>query len=203
MDKKPENDQFLLAEYSALREEIVKRIELEYQIIYITLFIFSTMCGFAFSYKVSVIILPYPILCVLLTSAWVNSDFSIFHIAEYIKNQIEAKIGEGTTGWEHYLAPKKPLLLSTSSVGGTFVITALIAIGIGISLAKLDTTGIILLILDIIGLIYMNMLLSWYHFKRMNSMITQNKLDIKVNIIQHSLMNNKVKKVQEEEKERS
>jgi len=169
MGKKPENEQFLLAEYSTLREEIIKRVEIEYQILYITLFIFSTMCGFALSYRYPVIILPYPILCVLLTSAWVNSDFSIFYIAEYIKNQIEAKIGEGATGWEHYLAPKKPLLLSTSSVGGTFVITTLIAIAIGISLAKLDTPGIILLILDIIGLTYIIVLVVWYHFKRINN----------------------------------
>jgi hypothetical protein len=183
MDKKSENNQILLAEYSALREEIVKRIELEYQVIYITLFIFSTMCGFALSYKVSVIILPYPSLCVFLTSAWVNSDLSIFHIAEYIKKQIEAKIGEGTTGWEHYLAPQKPLLLSILSVGGTFVITALIAIWIGISLATLDTIGIILLILDVIGLIYISVLLLWYQYKRINRVITKNKLNIKVNII--------------------
>lgn len=173
MDKKPENDQFLLAEYSALREEIIKRIELEYQVIYITLFIFSTMCGIAVAYKISIIILPYPILCVLLTSAWVNSDFSIFYITEYIKTQIETKIGEGTTGWEHYLAPQKPLLLSSLSVGGTFVITALIAIWIGASSATRDTIGIILLILDLIGVMCISGLLSWYHFKRMNRVITQ------------------------------
>ncbi len=186
MNKKAENYQFLLAEYSALREEIVKRIELEYQIIYITLFIFSTMCGFAFSYRLPVIILTYPILCVLLTSAWVNSDLSISHIAGYIKDKIEAKIGENMTGWEHYLTPRKPLLLSTLSVGGTFVITTLIAIGIGISLARLDTTGIILLILDVIGSIYIGILLLWYHFKRSNRMVRKNKMEMSFNANQKS-----------------
>jgi hypothetical protein len=169
MNKEPENDQFLLAEYCALREEIVKRIELEYQIIYITLLIFFTICGFAIPSKLSVIIILYPMLCVLLASAWINSDFSILYIAQYIKNQIEAKIGEGTAGWEHYLAPKKPHLLSTLSVGGTFVITSLFAIGIGMSLAKFDATEVILLILSVIGLVYTTTLLLWYHFKRINS----------------------------------
>jgi F0F1-type ATP synthase assembly protein I len=182
MDKKPENDKFLLVEYCSLREEIVKRIELEYQILYITLFIFSTMCGFALANKASILILPYPIICVLLTSAWVNSDFSIFHLAEYIKNHIEAKIGEETTGWEHYLTAKKPFLLSTLSVGGTFVSTTLIAIVIGISLAKFGTFTIILLVLDIIGLIYINIIILRFHFIRKNSMKRPNKLDTKDNI---------------------
>lgn len=203
MDKIPEIEQFLLVEYSNLREEIVKRIELEYQILYITLFIFSTMSGFALANKSSVIILPYPILCVLLTSAWVNSDFSIFHIAEYIKNHIEAKIGEETTGWEHYLEAKKPFLLSTLSVGGTFVSTALIAIVIGLSLAKLNGVGIILLILDVIGLLYISILLLRFHFIRKNSTTISNKLDKKGNIFNRHFMKNREKALQKEEKDTS
>lgn len=199
MGERPEADQFLLAEYSALREEIVKRIELEYQIIYLTLFIFSTMCGFALSYKIPLIVLPYPILCVLLTSAWINSDSSIFHISEYIKNQIEATVGQDTIGWEHYIAPRKFPLLSLSSVGDTFVITTLIAIGIGISLVKIDATGLFLLILDIIGLVYMNVSLSWYHLKRTNKGIPSYKLSIKA-FIQHYFVR---KRAQKEGKEQS
>ena len=45
-NKAPEPDVFLLAEYAALRAELLKRIELQHQLISLTLIVFGTMLSF-------------------------------------------------------------------------------------------------------------------------------------------------------------
>lgn len=147
MDKESKNDQFRLAEYSALREEIIKRIELEYQLISLSLATFGILCGVGLQSHSALVVSLYPLLCVWLTLAWVNSDTSILYIAQYIKNEIEAPFGENNSGWEHYFENQKKHASSTFSVLGVFAGTSILSLGIGIVLAPFNVTEIVLLVL--------------------------------------------------------
>jgi len=168
-------DRFLLVEYSALREEIVKRIELEYQLIYLSLATFGVICGLGLPARLSLVILLYPLFAAFLAVGWVNSDHSIQCIANYIKSQIEVKFGEDETGWEHHFEHQRSNGLSALSVGGTFIGTSLVAILVGISLAHLDATEILLLVLSGASLVFSLILLLWYFSKRQNSARTDPK----------------------------
>lgn len=48
---RPKEPSFLLAEYSALRDEIVKRMEIEHQLATSTVIVFGTILGFGFQYS--------------------------------------------------------------------------------------------------------------------------------------------------------
>lgn len=127
MDKKPENDQFLITVYSTLRDEILKRIELEYNLMYLSLATFGILCAAGSQFQSPLIVSLDPPLNVFLALAWVNSDTSIFHIAQFIKNKIELVLGEEDTSWEHYFESKKRHALSTLSVLGAFAGTSILA----------------------------------------------------------------------------
>lgn len=162
-------NQFLLTEYSALREEIIKRVELEYQLINLSLVTFGVICGLSFQPQSSLIILLYPLLAAFIVAGWVNSDNSVQCIAKYIKSQIEVKLGDGNTNWEHYIENQISNGLSALSVGGTFLGTSLFAIIVGIYLAHFDTTKILLLIVSGVSLIFSSVLLLWYFSRRRSS----------------------------------
>ena len=159
-------NQFLLDEYGALREEIVKRIELEYQLINLSLITFGVICGVSLQNKSPLVIMVYPFFTAFIVAAWVNSDNSIQCIANYIKSQIETTLGENNTGWEHRFASQRSDGLSALSVGGTFVGTSLFATLVGITLAKFDAIEILLLMVSGGSLIFSVVLLLWYFSKR-------------------------------------
>ena len=161
----PKN-QFLLDEYGALREEIVKRIELEYQLINLSLITFGVICGVSLQNKSPLVIMVYPFFAAFIVAGWVNSDNSIQCIAQYIKSHIETTLGENNTGWEHRFESQRSDGLSALSVGGTFVGTSLFAILVGISLVSFDATEVLLLIVSGISLIFSSALLLWYFSKR-------------------------------------
>ena len=159
-------NQFLLAEYNALREEIVKRIELEYNLISFSLVSFGVISGLGSAARSSLIIMVYPLFAAFITAGWVNSDNSIQCIANYIKSQIEARLGGDNTGWEHRFEHQNSNGLSALSVIGAFVGTSLFAILVGISFAHFDATEILFLIGSGMSLIFSLFLLLWYFPKR-------------------------------------
>ena len=92
----------LLAEFEALRAEVLKRIELRSQSVNLAItatgiFIAALAGGFI----PPVTLLLYPPLALFITIAWVHSDIRIAQIAEYIRESIEQQL----TGisWEHWL----------------------------------------------------------------------------------------------------
>lgn len=169
MDKDSKNDQFRLAEYGALREEIIKRIELEYQFINLSLAIFGILCGVGLQSHSGLIVLLYPLLCIWLTLAWVNSDTSILYIAQYIKNEIEANFGENNVGWEHYFENQKKHASSTFSVLGVFVGTSVASIVIGPILSSFNFTEAAFLFIAVLCSVFSTFLVIRYSFKRRKS----------------------------------
>jgi 8-oxo-dGTP diphosphatase len=123
----------MLAEYSALRSEILKRMDMRQQMLTFTLVIAGTILSFGVQDEVSpMVLLLYPILAMFLATAWTQSDTRIWDIAEYIKNHIETNLSG--INWEHYVHDKnktrKVRILELTATGvflTTEVLTVLLA----------------------------------------------------------------------------
>ena len=141
----------LIAEYCALREEVLKRIELRFQMTSLALVALATLIGVGFQNHDASIILLYPILAVFLLSVHISNSFEIQKMTDYIRDHVELKAGIDNIGWQHYRI--RPDIdthkgLAYSGVRATLVASGLVAFVAGLSLLKIDTKEIVLLILD-------------------------------------------------------
>src|SRR5438874_6849384 len=98
----PETISLIVAEYKALREEILKRIEIQHQLISLALAAPATFVGFGIAIKSATLILLYPILATCLSIAWSIHELALMRIWNYIQAQIEEKVGN-QIHWEHYM----------------------------------------------------------------------------------------------------
>lgn len=131
-----DNDSYigLKLEYAALREEVLKRIELRTQILFGTLALAGVLFGFASSIPVG--ILSYPIIAFFLAAAWSQNEIGMKRTSNFIRLQIETRV-PGLT-WEGYrqknvqaLTKVKGIRLATLSASGVFVGTQFVALLIG------------------------------------------------------------------------
>ena len=159
---------FLLDEYNALRNEILKRIELQHQMISLTLIVFGTILGFGLQLHSSSIVLLYPVVSFFLAASWAHNGRSIRDIATYIREQVEARAGENNFGWEHRALPHRRLLgrLDTLSARGIFAGTSLLAILVAVPLAKVDTINIFLFAVAIASIIGSTITLRYFRPQR-------------------------------------
>ncbi|HEX8598029.1 MAG TPA: hypothetical protein VF952_05875 [Chloroflexia bacterium] len=88
---------FLMSEYSALREETLKRIEIQHQLLTLTLVAIGTFLGFGSTTA----LLLYPTLAFFLAAAWAQNIIRVKQIGEYIKTHIEEMFLDGSLGWQH------------------------------------------------------------------------------------------------------
>lgn len=91
--------------YNNLREEIVKRIEIEHQVISISLVALGAILTIGLTNTNVTFLLLYPILVMFLASTWCDNNLRIGEISAYIKEEIAPKVGTNIIGWE--LAQKK------------------------------------------------------------------------------------------------
>jgi hypothetical protein len=148
---------FVLAEYNALREEILKHTEIQHQFISLALIAPGTILAFGLQAKNAALILLYPALAMFLSIAWASQDRGNRIIGAYIRTRIESKIGEDLIGWEHFLVAnrnkfKRPSLNFLAS-RGIFIGTEILAILVGISIAVFNNTVILLLVIDIASIV--------------------------------------------------
>jgi uncharacterized membrane protein YqaE (UPF0057 family) len=153
--------ELLKMEYPILRSEILKRVEMRQQIISFTLTIAGVFIGVGV--KFSSIALLYPPLAVFLAAGWVQNDLIINRAAAYVREFIESPVSVShAPGWEHYCEQKREThgtawLLLRLSHGGTFFITQLMAVLIGLfsfsqtkvewTLLGIDTIAILIVII--------------------------------------------------------
>jgi len=145
-------------EYSALRSEILKRIEMRQQLISITL----TLAGIFLSFGLAneMVTLVYPPLAMFLAFGWAQNDFRIRRMALYIRENLESlKIGlnyESTMDIDRQtdssLATWRFIVISHS---GIFLFTQIMAVGIDILQSGLQFTPLRtgLLIIDAISIL--------------------------------------------------
>ncbi len=100
MDNTNGPSQFLLAEYKELRGEILKRSEMQHQLISITLVALGALTTVGLKDSPSAL-LAYPMLALFLAATWSYNDIQIAQLGIYIKYRIEDRLIGQDLGWEH------------------------------------------------------------------------------------------------------
>src|SRR5438874_3727521 len=144
----------LLAEYNALRDEILKRMDVENQLTAFTIIVFGTIMGIGFQNKATSLILLFPVLALFLSIGWSHSDTRTMQIGAYISEHIESVVGTDNIGWEHYMAANRHSMYYWANKS-IFLITELIAIFVamlvGQSAKTIDLTVYVLLGIAIVS----------------------------------------------------
>jgi len=144
------------AEYKALRDELLKRVEFRYQLINLTLVSAGTLLAAGTHDGVSAsVLLIYPILAAFLAAGWTHNGNAILPLARYIREEMEAK--HMGIGWETYLKshPSGRFLyedLGLIYAAGIFLSTQLIAFILGALRATSSPTDVVLLVGDIVAI---------------------------------------------------
>jgi hypothetical protein len=141
-EQKPENlssldhhaklEQQFLAEYQSLRTELIKRLEIQHQIVLFSTAIAVVLItlGMLLSEIGISAILLYPILALFLATVWVHNDVRLFDIRSYIKARLEKKRLAGLE-WENHLFIKRKgsfLRLTELSAFCIFVLVSILAL---------------------------------------------------------------------------
>lgn len=146
---------FYLQEYDALRDEILKRMEIRQQ-----LFTFSLVIAGSFltvglatdlNYK---LLFAYPLISLFIAGSWMQSDFRIYQLGQYIKSQIETEFLPEGKGWEHAHTGLQTFNL-VGSVRGIVLSTQILLVFIALLLIDFqpDTIDLVLLGLDLAAFI--------------------------------------------------
>jgi hypothetical protein len=160
MDTDNQTTDFLLAEYHALRDEILKRTDIQHQLNSITLVAFGALASVGLQVSQTAL-LAYPLLALFLSVVWSYNDLRIRQLGIYIRDRIENRLADMGEGWEHAISSDalsrsvgSRVILATR---GIFWGTELLAIGIYLinRLGSVFPRGdVVLLGLDILALGY-------------------------------------------------
>jgi hypothetical protein len=164
---KPSLD-FLLAEYSALRSEILKRGEMQFQLVSLCVIAVGTFLALGSTTA----ILTYPILAMFLAAAYAQNELRLRQVSAYIKVRIEEKLLDNDLGWQHAYAStantRKSRSLRPLASRGIVIGTQALALLVSALGQQLYLEDIVLLVLDSLAL-----LLTLFFFR-------QQKLDLEL-----------------------
>ncbi len=132
--------EFFLAEYGALRDEILKRIEIVHQLKGGLLLAWSAILGFAIQSqsetKITQLLLLYPVLALAIAWLWAFNNRAIILLGNYIRAmEEEAKVMGATMGWEHHVRGKSS---GAYSAIGIFVCTQALTLLAAKYMGKID-----------------------------------------------------------------
>lgn len=151
-------------EYATLREEVLKRVESRQQTISIALTLAGAFLGLGWNAG-AVVILLYPLIALLLAVGWAQNEIFIKQLNAYIRDHLE---GEGTgLGWQRYTHQRMSELrvfgwpLEVLAIGGIFILTQLMAIGLGAFRFSSSPLEWLLLALDIAAIALLLVLLEY------------------------------------------
>jgi hypothetical protein len=119
-----------VAEYESLRAEILKLIEMQGQLIALTVVAFGTVLSVGFQAKNPAIVLVHPILALILGVSWMNHAHSVCRCAAYIRAREHLAGDEQYFGWETFVqrTPIPRYYIGFWGVRAIFAISALIAV---------------------------------------------------------------------------
>lgn len=93
----------LIQQYTALRSEIEKRIDIRQQILALTLLVAGTFLSVGVQPNVpAVVVLFYPIIAMFLGAIWEHNDLRVGQINFYIRTEVEKHLGSFGPGWETF-----------------------------------------------------------------------------------------------------
>ena len=138
---------FALAEYSALRDEIMKRIEFQNNVLNWTLVIAGSVVTFALQLNNAMILLLYPPIAFGLSASWYQNNLRIRQLGVYIRKRIETRASG--RGWEQYRKDENVPVTGTAKFARdtfTYSQVAIVILSIILLLAS-PPKGIILLVI--------------------------------------------------------
>ena len=144
------------AEYSALRNEILKRIELRQQLIAILLTLAGVFLGVGVGTETVALI--FPPLAAFLAFGWAQNDYRIRDLAKYIREKLES---EATgLGYETFVSQARKQSKGLGSWrfvvlshGGTFLFTQLMAIGLEVVKGTFNPLEWVLITIDVLSIV--------------------------------------------------
>lgn len=93
----------LIEQYSSLRNEIEKRIEIRQQILTLTLLVAGTFLTVGVQPNIpDVVLLFYPIIAMFLGAIWEHNDLRVGQLNFYIRTEVEKHLGGLGPGWETF-----------------------------------------------------------------------------------------------------
>jgi hypothetical protein len=93
----------LIEQYTSLRSEIEKRIDIRQQILALTLLVAGTFLTVGVQPNVpEVVLLFYPIIALFLGALWEHNDLRVGQINFYIRTEVEQHLGKFGPGWETF-----------------------------------------------------------------------------------------------------
>lgn len=136
----PTSHELIIAEYTALRDEILHLTDMQHQLTTITFLTFGTLMAAGIQFKNTSIILIYPILALFVSASWFNYAYDIDVLGDYIESHIEITVGTKNIGWENYTRRRSiphPLFVLLGA-RGIFPVTQVITLVTGVSLADFN-----------------------------------------------------------------
>ena len=146
----------LTAEYTTLRDETIKRIELGHQLISLTLVVVGAFLSVGLQPGIPAsVLLVYPLLALFLAAGWAHNDLRVRQITAYIIELENRPIG---LEWVHFLMDLRPhvgfsRVLGVLSASGVFLITQLIALLLALLRTTFTLIEGVLFITDVIAII--------------------------------------------------
>lgn len=96
------------AEYSSLRQEILKMIEMQFQVISILVVALGAMLSVALQSKIAAIAFTFPFLSLFLCVIWQNKAHAISRCSIYLALELEPRVGSNLLGWESWVRLNPP-----------------------------------------------------------------------------------------------
>lgn len=149
-DLSDKSSDFLIAEYAALRDEVLKRIDIQHQIISLTLIASGTLVTIGVQASTTVA-LAYPILGLFLAAAWSLQSTRVRQIGNYIRENIEGTFLDGDQGWEHVRHTGRAVKLGPFALHGArgvLIGTQLLAVFVSLLITTFSIKDVVLFILD-------------------------------------------------------
>lgn len=152
MENKPDDKGAKAAEYVTLREEVLKRLEARQQTLSIALTLAGAFLGIGWNAG-SVVMLLYPLIALLLAVAWAQNEIFIKQLNAYIRDHLEGETSG--FGWQRYTSQRMGELrlwgwpIEILAIGGIFLLTQIMAIGLGMYRSASSPIESLLIALDI------------------------------------------------------
>lgn len=127
---------YLALEYKALRDEIVKRIELRQQVVIASATIAGAFLAIGVQWEKTMVVMVYPFIASFLVIAWGHHDISIGRMGKFIREYMEnylVGIENDFAGWETHkkITETERWRLASKSHCGLFLSTQIMAIVVG------------------------------------------------------------------------
>ncbi len=155
------------AEFMTLREEVLRRIDARQQTLSVTLTLAGAFLGLGWGAGSSVLLM-YPLIALFLAVSWAQNEVFIKQINAYIRDHLE-----NGAGYQTYSQGNRSEIrvwgwpIEIIAIGAVFILTQVMAIGLGIYRFENNIIQWILLILDIAAVVALGSVVEYIRRKSM------------------------------------